>query len=84
MTLPQFQSEPKTALVSGGTFGIGRATAWGLARQGFTVVITGRDAGRAEYAVAAMERESGKSNVSFLLADSLEAGQICSLARSFI
>ncbi len=30
-----------------------------------------------------MERQAGNPNVSFLLADFLEAEQICSLARSF-
>lgn len=40
--------EHHVALVTGGTFGIGRATATALARQGFTVIITGRDAVRAQ------------------------------------
>ncbi|MGC7097287.1 SDR family NAD(P)-dependent oxidoreductase [Amycolatopsis lurida] len=42
----------KTALVTGGTSGIGRATARLLARAGAEVVITGRDHQRGEKAVA--------------------------------
>jgi retinol dehydrogenase-14 len=42
----------KTVLVTGGTGGIGRATAEGLARLGARVGITGRDAARTEAAAA--------------------------------
>ena len=38
----------KTALVTGGTGGIGRATALGLAMMGAHVAITGRDRARTE------------------------------------
>ncbi len=38
----------KTVLVTGGTTGIGRATALGLARLGAHLAITGRDRERAE------------------------------------
>jgi len=39
----------KTVVVTGGTAGIGRATALGLARLGAHLAITGRDRARAEY-----------------------------------
>ena len=42
----------KTVLVTGGTGGIGKATAVGLARLGARVGITGRDITRAEGAAA--------------------------------
>ena len=42
----------KTVLVTGGTSGIGKATAVGLARLGARVGITGRDIARAELYLA--------------------------------
>jgi 3-oxoacyl-[acyl-carrier protein] reductase len=49
---------PSTALVTGGTRGIGLAVATGLARLGTTVVAVGRDARTAEAAVAHLVDES--------------------------
>ena len=42
MDPPQFSLENKVALVTGGSRGIGRATALGLARAGAEVVVTSR------------------------------------------
>jgi len=73
----------RVVLVSGGTFGIGRATALGLARQGFEVVLTGRDAARADEATLAIRRESGNERVSSLLADFFDPAQVRALAQTF-
>ncbi len=54
----------KTVLVTGGTGGIGRATAVGLARMGARVGITGRDAGRTASAAAAIAGEAGSASGS--------------------
>ena len=59
----------RTALVTGGTSGIGRATALELTRQGLNVVITGHNPERTRAAVAWLQQESGNKNVSYLLAD---------------
>jgi retinol dehydrogenase-14 len=49
----------RTVLITGGTGGIGRATALGLARMGADVAITGRHAGRAEDAAAEIRALTG-------------------------
>ena len=59
----------KTVLITGGTCGIGRAAAIGLASMGARVGITGRDRTRAERAAAAIARESGNPAVDVFVAD---------------
>jgi NAD(P)-dependent dehydrogenase (short-subunit alcohol dehydrogenase family) len=49
----------RTALVTGGNSGIGRATAEGLSAAGATVVLSGRDGVRGEQAVRQIERAGG-------------------------
>ncbi len=82
MTNPKTKSS-KTALVTGGTFGIGRATAIGLARQGLEVVITGRDQTRAQETVNAIQNETGNPRVSALIADFFSPAQVRALAEEF-
>ena len=47
-----------TAVVTGGTSGIGRAAALALARLGARVVLSGRDAARGGQVVAAIRAEA--------------------------
>jgi retinol dehydrogenase-14 len=58
----------RTVLVTGGTAGIGRATALGLARLGAHVTITGRDRGRAERTAQEI-RAAGGGRVDILVGD---------------
>ena len=65
----------KTALVTGGTGGIGRATAAGLAALGARVGITGREKARTQAAATGIVRESGNPAVDAFAADmSCQAG----------
>jgi len=53
----------KIVLITGGTGGIGKATAIGLARLGARVGITGRDLSRAEQAASEIRTLSGNPAV---------------------
>lgn len=58
-----------TALVTGGTEGIGYHTARGLAARGAAVVITGRNPQRGSDAVASIVAAAGHDRVSFVRTD---------------
>jgi len=58
----------KTVLITGGTGGIGRATAIGLAAMGARVAITGRDRDRVENAAEEI-RAAGNGEVDVFVAD---------------
>ena len=65
----------KSVLVTGGTGGIGRATAIGLAALGARVGITGRDPARTEAAAAGIRATPGSPAVDSFAADmSVQAG----------
>jgi NAD(P)-dependent dehydrogenase (short-subunit alcohol dehydrogenase family) len=61
MSAQIFSLEGKTAVVTGGTSGIGRAMAVGLAEAGADVVATGRRAQQVEEAAAEIEAHGRKS-----------------------
>ena len=69
----------KTALVTGGNSGIGRAVALKLAARGAHVIISGRDGGRGQEAVAAIRAAGGKAD--FVPADLADVASVRSLAR---
>jgi NAD(P)-dependent dehydrogenase (short-subunit alcohol dehydrogenase family) len=59
----------RTAIVTGSTAGIGRATAEGLARTGASVIINGRRQGRLDEAVRQMTAAHPDSAISGITAD---------------
>jgi NAD(P)-dependent dehydrogenase (short-subunit alcohol dehydrogenase family) len=59
----------RVCLVTGANRGLGKATALGLARQGATVVVLGRDPTRAALASDDVRRESGNPDVSYGVVD---------------
>ena len=69
----------RTALITGGTGGIGRATAMGLGRLGANVAITGRDAVRAEDTAREI-REATGATVFVFLADLSSQAEVRRLA----
>ncbi|MEU9987672.1 SDR family oxidoreductase [Streptomyces sp. NPDC048045] len=73
-------SETQTALVTGATSGIGRAAALKLARDGFKVLVHGRDAERG--AAVVKEIESAGGSAEFLAADLADVGDVRQLAAT--
>jgi 3-oxoacyl-[acyl-carrier protein] reductase len=73
----------KVALVTGGTSGIGLATARKLAAEGCMVAICGRDKGRLDAAVTAVGTPGAKGFKGFV-ADLREAEDVASLVRGVV
>src|SRR5215471_12125175 len=63
------QSRSRAALVTGGTDGIGKEIARGLAERGTRLIIVGRDADKGTRAVREIRASSGNSDVDFVQAD---------------
>lgn len=69
-----------TALVTGGTSGIGLETARQLARMGARVVIVGRDGARTARVVESLRQTTGNRGIEMLLADLSSQEEIRRLA----
>ena len=75
--------QDRICLITGGTNGIGKSTAQGLARLGATVVIVGRDAQKTSQVVAEIRSATGNPNVNSLLADLSSQQEVRRLASDF-
>jgi retinol dehydrogenase-14 len=74
----------QTVLVTGGTGGIGRATAAGLAALGARVGITGRDNARTQAAAAQIAHQAGSPAVDAFAADMSSQAEVRSLAAAVL
>ena len=74
----------KTVLVTGGTGGIGRATAAALAALGARVAITGRDLARTRAAAADITAATGNTAVDAFAADMSSQAEVRRLARGVL
>ncbi|CAA9446866.1 3-oxoacyl-[acyl-carrier protein] reductase [uncultured Rubrobacteraceae bacterium] len=73
----------KTVLVTGGTSGIGKATAVALAAMGADVVVIGRNPERGEAAVEEIKAQSHSEAVELMLADLSVRAEVRRLAEEF-
>jgi len=74
----------KTVLITGGTSGIGKATAVALAAMDANVLITGRNAERGEAAVEEIKDRSHSGSVELMLADLSVQSEVRRLAETFL
>lgn len=75
--------EMKTYLVTGGSSGVGKAIATGIAETGATVVIVSRTASNAERAIKEISAKTGNDNISFLTADLSLMESVYQLSEQF-
>jgi NAD(P)-dependent dehydrogenase (short-subunit alcohol dehydrogenase family) len=74
----------KTVLITGGTSGIGKETALGLARMNATLVIVGRDQERTVGAVEEIKKTTGNDKVDYYLCDMASLAEVRKLASDFL
>ena len=73
----------RTVLVTGGTNGIGLATAGALARAGAVVTVVGRDADKTRRVVASLRRDSGNDRLEGVVADLSAQAEVRRVAADF-
>ena len=83
METPNSGMRGRVCLITGGSSGIGKATALGLANMDATVIVLGRDSGRGEAAITEIKQKSGNEAVDLMLADLSSQASIRRLAEDF-
>lgn len=73
----------KTYLITGGTSGVGKAIATGIAQKGAKVIIVSRTILNAEKAVKEIFEKTGNKNISFLIADLSLIQSVYQLSEQF-
>jgi retinol dehydrogenase 12 len=74
----------KVCVITGGTDGIGKAAAQGLAVQGARLLVQGRDPDKGARAVAELKSRSGNSAIEFLQADFSSLEEVRRLAADVL
>jgi retinol dehydrogenase-12 len=74
----------KTALVTGGSAGIGKETVKALVAQGYEVLIAARDARKGQALVAQMQRDTPGAQVEFIACDLSDFTQVVNLAQTVL
>jgi len=70
-------------LITGGTEGVGKATAVALAKQGFLVVLAARDGAKAEAVAREIAAKAGGAGTDYIVADLASLRQTRALAETF-
>ena len=70
-------------LITGATEGVGRVTAFELAKKGFTIVVAARNANKAGALKKEIETSTGNTSCDFIVADLGSVGQVHRLAETF-
>lgn len=77
------QMGEKVILITGATNGIGKVTALELAKQGYSVVIVGRNPAKTQATVSEIKLQSGSTKVDAIIADLSSLAEIRKLAAEF-
>ena len=84
MTAPFPSLAGRTCVVTGATSGIGRATAWELAKLGARTFVVGRDAARARRTRNEIARATGNDEIEFVVADLSSTASVRGLATELL
>ncbi|XP_030648439.1 dehydrogenase/reductase SDR family member 13-like [Chanos chanos] len=79
-----FEMTGKTAIITGGNTGIGKATALELARRGARVILACRNQQRAESAINDIRKETGSSDVVYMQLDLGSLKSVRSFTETFL
>lgn len=74
----------KVALITGSTDGIGKATALKLLKEGWEVVINGRNASKCEATINELKQKSKSNNVTAFIADLSNLSEVKTATEKFI
>ena len=70
-------------LITGATGGVGKVTALELAKKGFTIVVSARNANKAEALRKEIETSTGNTSCEYIVADLGSLGQVRQVAERF-